>query len=93
MLAAGTLRDHTGAEPLLLLDDPFAELDIRRAARILLMLEERGPGQTILAVPRDADIPPGLMRLDRLRIHNGAISVWQPRGLAAPRGKSAESHP
>ena len=93
MLEAATLRDHTGAEPLLLLDDPFAELDIRRAARIMLMLEELGLGQTILAVPRDADIPPGLMRLDRLQIRHGAISVWQPRGLAAARNTSAESHP
>ena len=74
LLEAATLRDHAGAEPLLLLDDPFAELDIRRAARILLMLEERGLGQTILAVPRQADIPPGLMRLDRLSIKDGAIT-------------------
>jgi DNA replication and repair protein RecF len=74
LLEAATLRDHAGAEPLLLLDDPFAELDIRRAARILVMLEERGLGQTILAVPREADIPPGLMRLDRLSIKDGAIT-------------------
>ncbi len=75
MLEAGTLRDHAGAEPVLLLDDPFAELDIRRAARILVMLEKRGLGQTILVVPREADIPPGLMRLDRLRMRDGAIST------------------
>ena len=75
MLEAATLRDHAGAEPVLLLDDPFAELDIRRAARILLMLEKRGLGQTILVVPREADIPPGLMRLDRLRMRDGAISA------------------
>ncbi|MDP9202771.1 MAG: DNA replication and repair protein RecF [Gemmatimonadota bacterium] len=75
MLEAATLRDHAGAEPVLLLDDPFAELDIRRAARILLMLERRGLGQTILAVPREADIPPGLMRLERLLMRNGAISA------------------
>jgi DNA replication and repair protein RecF len=74
MLEAATLRDHSGAEPVLLLDDPFAELDIHRAARILLMLEKRGLGQTILVVPREADIPPGLMRLDRLRMRDGAIS-------------------
>ena len=78
MLEAATLRDHAGAEPLLLLDDPFAELDIRRAGRILLMLEERGLGQTILVVPREADVPPGLMRLDRLRIQRGAVSPWLP---------------
>jgi DNA replication and repair protein RecF len=74
MLEAATLRDHAGAEPVLLLDDPFAELDIRRAARILQMLEKRGLGQTILVVPRESDIPPGLMRLDRLTVRNGAIS-------------------
>jgi DNA replication and repair protein RecF len=74
MLEAATLRDHAGAEPVLLLDDPFAELDIHRAAKILLMLEKRGLGQTILAVPREADIPPGLMRLDRLKVRNGLVT-------------------
>ena len=73
MLEAATLREKAGAEPLLLLDDPFAELDIHRAGKILVMLEERGLGQTILVVPREDDIPAGLMRLDRLTIHNGAI--------------------
>lgn len=82
MLEAATLRKKAGAEPLLLLDDPFAELDIRRAARILLMLEERGLGQTILVVPREADVPPGLMRLDRLHIEEGKLSVWRPPGFA-----------
>ena len=78
MLEAATLRHHAGAEPLLLLDDPFAELDIRRAARILLILEQRGVGQTILVVPRETDVPPGLMRLDRLGIRNGVVSPWTP---------------
>jgi DNA replication and repair protein RecF len=82
MLEAGTLRRHAGAEPLLLLDDPFAELDIRRAARILVMLEERGLGQTILVVPREADVPPGLMQLDRLKISNGVITPWLPPRIA-----------
>jgi DNA replication and repair protein RecF len=81
MLEAATLRDHAGAEPVLLLDDPFAELDIRRAAKILLMLEKRGLGQTILAVPREADIPPGLMRLDRLKVRDGVISSPGRRGV------------
>lgn len=82
MLEAGTLRDHSGAEPVLLLDDPFAELDIHRAARILLMLEKRGLGQTILAVPREADIPPGLMRLDRLAMRDGSVKAWMPPAIA-----------
>jgi DNA replication and repair protein RecF len=82
LLEAATLRDHAGAEPLLLLDDPFAELDIRRAGKILVMLEERGLGQTILVVPREADIPPGLMRLDRLQIVNGTIKTWRAKGTS-----------
>jgi DNA replication and repair protein RecF len=73
MLEAATLRDHAGAEPVLLLDDPFAELDVHRASRILLMLEDRGLGQTILVVPRESDIPPGLMQLDRMRITGGIV--------------------
>ncbi len=91
LLEAATLRKHAGAEPLLLLDDPFAELDIRRAARILVMLEERGLGQTILVVPREADVPPGLMRLDRFQITEGAIKTWLPKGIAKVLGQSA--HP
>lgn len=74
MLEAATLRDHAGAEPVLLLDDPFAELDVHRASRILLMLEDRGVGQTILVVPRESDIPLGLMQLERSRITNGVLT-------------------
>jgi DNA replication and repair protein RecF len=81
MLEAATLRNHASAEPLLLLDDPFAELDVHRAGRILQMLEERGPGQTILVVPRESDIPPGLMKLDRLQITQGVVAPWLPRGV------------
>ena len=81
MLEAATLKQHAGAEPLLLLDDPFAELDVHRSGKILVMLEERGLGQTILVVPRESDIPAGLMRLDRLTIQNGAITPVVPPGL------------
>jgi DNA replication and repair protein RecF len=82
MLEAATLRAHAGAEPLLLLDDPFAELDIHRTGKILVMLEERGLGQTILVVPRESDIPAGLMRLDRLTIHNGELKPLLPPHIA-----------
>jgi DNA replication and repair protein RecF len=91
LLEAATLRKHAGAEPLLLLDDPFAELDIRRAARILVMLEERGLGQTILVVPREADVPPGLMRLDRFQITEGAIKTWLPKGIAKAMAQNAHT--
>ena len=73
MLEAATLREQAGAEPILLLDDPFAELDTKRSARILELLQQGGLGQTILAVPRESDIPVELMKLDRLSIRNGVI--------------------
>jgi DNA replication and repair protein RecF len=77
MLEAATLRDHAGAEPLFLLDDPFAELDARRAHRILELLGDAGGGlgQTILAVPRGTDIPSELTRLARATIHDGRLGA------------------
>lgn len=73
MLEAATLRKHSGVEPVLLLDDPFAELDLRRASKILTLLKKGGLGQTVLAVPRESDIPPGLMNLDRMTIRDGVL--------------------
>jgi DNA replication and repair protein RecF len=72
-LEAETIREARGASPIFLLDDPFAELDARRAQRVLALLGEIGLGQTLLAVPRDSDIPPELTTLPRFRIANGAM--------------------
>ncbi len=75
LLEAATLRVHAGAEPVVLLDDPFAELDVRRAGRILELLGTEGRGQTILAVPREHEIPAGLTRLRRWRIVAGSLAA------------------
>ena len=73
LLEAATLRG-AGSTPLVLLDDPFAELDARRAARILDLLDTSGIAhQTILAVPRPVDIPPEMTSLPRFHIVDGAI--------------------
>ena len=74
LLEAATLRAHTGREPVVLLDDPFAELDARRSARILDLLDSGRRGQTILAVPRESDIPDGPTRLSRWRIASGVLT-------------------
>lgn len=74
LLEAATLRSHAGREPVVLLDDPFAELDARRSARILDLLDSGRRGQTILAVPRESDIPEGLTRLSRWRISAGVLT-------------------
>ena len=81
MLEARTLREHTGAAPLFLLDDPFAELDARRAHRILALLADAGLGQVILTVPRAADVPPELTWLERWEIRDGVV-----RGSGAAAG-------
>lgn len=73
LLEGETLRERLGAAPILLLDDPFAELDARRSARILELLEAQGLGQTLLTVPRESDIPPALTQLARWRIAGGVI--------------------
>jgi DNA replication and repair protein RecF len=76
MVEAETLSARRGGRPVMLLDDPFAELDSRRAARIVQLLAREGLGQTILAVPRESDIPAGLPMLDRRRIRAGEITEW-----------------
>lgn len=75
LLEAATLRAALDQHPLLLLDDPFAELDGRRTARILeLLLADGEMGQCLMVVPRETDIPRELLRLDRWTMHHGALS-------------------
>jgi DNA replication and repair protein RecF len=73
MLEAETLRGRCATEPLFLLDDPFAELDVRRAGRIVELLTDVGLGQTVLTVPRASDIPGELTTLARWRITDGVL--------------------
>ncbi len=78
MLEAATFTERTTRAPIFLLDDPFAELDVRRSTRILEWLTRDGGagGQTILAVPRDTDIPSELTRLERLRVAGGSVGAY-----------------
>jgi DNA replication and repair protein RecF len=73
MLEAATLSRASGRAPLFLLDDPFAELDARRAASVLELLAKHGLGQTILAVPRESDIPGEFTGLSRFRVIEGRV--------------------
>jgi DNA replication and repair protein RecF len=73
LLELGALREAIGATPLLLLDDPFAELDLGRAARVLGLLEAAGIGQVLLAVPRLEDIPEAFTRLERRGMQGGVV--------------------
>lgn len=73
MLEFASVRESIGVPPMLLLDDPFAELDANRSARILALLQELGVGQTVLTVPRDEDIPREFTRLERRAMSNGVL--------------------
>jgi DNA replication and repair protein RecF len=78
LLEAATFRARGGAQPVLLLDDPFAELDRKRASRVLALLEESsamGFGQTVLCVPREDEIPAAFTRLERWCVRDGAFSA------------------
>jgi len=73
MLEARTFGARTSRTPVFLLDDPFAELDVRRSANVLSLLARDGLGQTILAVPRESDIPSEFTGLARARVVAGVV--------------------
>jgi len=77
LLEAETLRDRRHVQPVLLLDDPFAELDRTRAARVLDLLGDPavgGAGQVVLCVPRADEIPDAYTRLARWRVRGGTFA-------------------
>lgn len=56
MIEAETIRECRGFQPLLLLDDVFAELDAGRSRRILELLGGDRHGQVILTAPKQTDV-------------------------------------
>jgi DNA replication and repair protein RecF len=75
LLEARTLRAAGSGHPVLLLDDPFAELDMNRVTRTLALLTEEDVGQVVLAVPREDEIPETFGALARWRITAGEIAT------------------
>ncbi len=84
LLEAATLREAgggrgvgagEGGEPLVCLDDAFAELDTERCARLGALIERwSGQGaQVLAAVPRPADVPDAVASLPRWRVCDGRI--------------------
>jgi DNA replication and repair protein RecF len=100
LLECAWYRERMAREPVILLDDPLAELDPERAARVLAMLTARESGQAVLAVPRPDDIPEAWTALARFRVREGAVTPWvgSPGGLAdvtvaaAARRAAGEAH-
>ncbi|MDQ8169686.1 MAG: DNA replication and repair protein RecF [Gemmatimonadota bacterium] len=74
LLEAATHQGARGVMPLLLLDDPFAELDRGRTERILALLDGIGDGQHLVCVPRADEIPTRFTRLARWTVRAGAFA-------------------
>ncbi|GMV04147.1 MAG: DNA replication and repair protein RecF [Gemmatimonadota bacterium] len=72
LVEARTIREVRGQEPLILLDDVFAELDPRRSERILELMEREETGQVVLTAPKESDV----------RIRRDALPRW---GIEAGR--------
>lgn len=56
LLEVETARSRRGREPILLLDDVFAELDDERSRRVLGSLERLVSGQVIVTAPREGKV-------------------------------------
>ena len=72
---AATIRRQRKTEPVLLLDDAFAELDPGRSSRVLALMEAEAPGQVILTAPKESDVRLRSMSLARWTIRNGVVEA------------------
>jgi DNA replication and repair protein RecF len=73
MVEADTIQQTRGRDPILLLDDVFAELDPGRSRRILDWIEREEGGQVILTAPKPTDFELRGGSLPRWRILEGRV--------------------
>ncbi|MGI9629156.1 MAG: DNA replication/repair protein RecF [Longimicrobiales bacterium] len=75
LVEAATIRESRKVEPLLLLDDAFAELDDKRTGHIMALIEGEGTGQVIVTAPKESDVKHFRQRLPKWTIENGVIAA------------------
>jgi DNA replication and repair protein RecF len=75
LLEADTVRERRRREPVLLLDDLFAELDDERSRRVLDLLERMVPGQVILTAPKASDVRFRSATLPRWQVREGIVTT------------------
>lgn len=66
LVEAETIRAARGRDPVVLLDDVFAELDGARSERVLELLDRDWTGQVILTAPKESDV----------RLRQGSLPRW-----------------
>ncbi|MCG6988321.1 MAG: DNA replication and repair protein RecF [Gemmatimonadetes bacterium] len=75
LVEARTIRETRGREPMILLDDVFAELDGGRSERVLGLMEREETGQVVLTAPKEGDIRIRRDALPRWRIADGRVAA------------------
>ncbi len=75
LVEADTVRDARDPDPIVLMDDVFAELDQARSDRLLARIEEGRIGQVILTAPKEAEVRVRRDALPRWRITDGRIAA------------------
>jgi len=73
LVEAATIREARRQEPIVLMDDVFAELDPGRSERVLALMEKEETGQVLLTVPKESDIRLRRDTLPRWRIRKGLV--------------------
>lgn len=75
MVEAQTLRESRRVEPIVLLDDVFAEFDAHRSARILELMADAERSQTIFTAPKQSDVHGRAASLERWSIADGRVAA------------------
>ncbi len=75
LVEAATIRRARAVEPLLLLDDAFAELDDHRSAQIMGLIASESTGQVIVTAPKRSDIDAFRGRLPEWNIRGGRVEA------------------
>jgi DNA replication and repair protein RecF len=73
IVEAQTIRAARGREPIVLLDDLFAELDAARSERVLDFIGQQEAGQVILTAPKESDVRFRSESLPRWCIRDGRL--------------------
>jgi DNA replication and repair protein RecF len=74
LVEADTIRARREREPIVLLDDIFAELDTDRSRRLMALLADERPGQLLVTAPKEIDLGRD-MPLERWGIAAGEIAT------------------
>ena len=66
LIEGDTVKGSRGVQPILLLDDAFAELDDSRRERVILLMDQDRFGQVIMTAPKEGDV----------QIHGDKLYQW-----------------